>query len=124
MIRLNGIELAGMVWANEYSANMPAAERNTAVDGSSVLFTDTAEGFDIDLESYEDMGWLTKTAADSLKEAAAQAGAAYLLEMRGAAYRVRFRHEEPPVVALTPILARSSYGDKDYFYGTIKLRTV
>ena len=124
MIRLNGIDLTGMVWTNEYSADMPTGELNTAVDGSAVFFTDKTDGFNIDLESYEDMGWITREAADLLKTAAMQAGAVYLLEIRGREYRVRFRHEEQPAAAFTPVLARSSYGDKDYFYGTIRLRTV
>jgi hypothetical protein len=124
MIRLNGIDLTGMVWVNEYSSAMPSGELNTAVDGTSVFFTEGTDAFDIDLESFEDMGWITKTTADLLKESALQVGGVYQLEIRGKVFRVRFRHEEPPAIAFSPVLARSSYKANDYFYGTIKLRTV
>ncbi|QAR34103.1 hypothetical protein EP073_12020 [Geovibrio thiophilus] len=124
MIYLNGIFLDGMVWTNEFSAGAPSAEAVPCADGTTVVFTQTAEGFAIDLESAEGSGWLTLAEAQLLREAASAAGAVYLFVFRDREYRVRFRHEDEPALILTPVRPASGYGEKDCFYGKIKLKTV
>lgn len=124
MITLNGITLDGMIWINEFSADSPAVAAVPCADGTSVLFSQKADVFDIDLESPEDAGWLSLDEALRLREAASNTEGVYVFSYRGKEYRVRFRHEDPPALKLTPVSPSSGYGQAGSFYGRIRLKTV
>ncbi|MCD8491659.1 MAG: hypothetical protein LRY51_07015 [Geovibrio sp.] len=124
MVYLCGIPLEGMVWTNEFSAGLPSAVSVPCADGTSAVFTEAGVSFGIDLESAEDDGWLSPYEAQQLKDAACAAGGVYLFSHRGREFRVRFRHEDAPALELRPVRPASGCGEKDCFYGKIRLKTV
>ena len=120
MIQLNKIALDGMVQTNTFSADLPKCEALSAADGSLVVFVEKSTSKNIDLESYEDSGWINVENAELLYEAAASVTGVYSLEIEGRTHSVRFRHEDAPALVLNPV----SRGVDNYFFGKIKLKTV
>lgn len=107
MITLDGINLG------ELLINEPTRLANTDVTAvtdytlSGVPIIWEAERFDraITLEGGEDT-WLSKEVLDAVKDMARVRGATYTLVLHdNSAVQVRFRHESPPVITATPVLA-------------------
>lgn len=126
MIRLDGIQLPdGLVWTDEYAAQSVAQTMRRTLDGGLVVFYgQQAGGLAITLESEPDAGWLTRTQVEALKQRADSPGAVFLLELRGQAFQVMFRHHDPPAFEAKALvnLANPSHGD--FFLATLKLMTV
>lgn len=124
---LGGIDIGNLFIDPTATTPVLAATVQT-IDGGSVTFAqENMQGDSIDIVAYENSGWryLTYDVVKQIKTLAAVPGAEYTLILPdGLALQVRFRHEDAPVLELTPIVQRVAYDDSDYFYGTIKLKEV
>jgi len=125
-ISLGGIELnPGLVWAERYGYSPVIQEVQTTLDGYPVIYTRTRiAGMPITLVAMDDQGWLTKAMADSLQISANAPGSVLSLVIGDEQFTVVFRHNEPPAVALRPLIPRAVPLPEDYFVGEIKLMTV
>jgi len=119
----------GTIWENRHQSKMIVGAGEHTLDGGIITWEKTIlAGFPIDLVSSENSGWITKTDLDTLIGYAEVKNTTYsfIYDSTGENYQatVRFRHEDPPVVAFTPIVAQMTYQNTDYFYGVIKLMSV
>jgi len=125
MIKLGDLELPdNIIWENRYLYPKVVADVERTIDGDEVVFSQAVGSRPIDLVAYEDMGWLTQEQVDALLEMASVPGAVYLFVYEDFVSQVRFRHEDPPVIDVSPIIPRPNPSIGDYYYGTIKLMEV
>jgi hypothetical protein len=125
MIKLETIELPdNMVWKNHNSNLGLTAVTSRSLNGTLVIYEAELGNQNIDLVAEENSGWLTHAQVLALRNLAKSAGATYTLEYEGDIITVRFRHEDSPVLDITPLITRPNPQDSDYYYGTIKLMEV
>lgn len=124
---LGGVDIGDLFIDPTAAVPVIAATAQT-IDGGSVIFAqENMQGDNIDIVAYENSGWryLTYAVVKQIHALAAAAGAEYTLILPDSSVKqVRFRHEDAPVLELTPLIQRTIYNDSDYFYGTIKLKEV
>jgi len=127
MIKLGELELPkGMVWEGELNWTPVQSETERTLGGRLVVWEDQVlGGRPVDLVAYENQGWLTREQVKALRQMASEPGATYTLlygpDGEEQSLIVRFRHEDPPVLEMEPLLPRSNAQDGDYYYGRIKL---
>jgi len=126
MITLDGIALpAGLLWSDEFAATRVAQTVRRTLDGSVVVFYGTIRaGLPITLESESDAGWFTRAQVEALALRAASPGGVYVLNLRGQALPVMFRHHEPPAFEAKPLVNLAVPRSTDFYLATLKLMTV
>ena len=126
MIRLDGLLLPdGLVWTDEFAAQPVTQTVRRTLDGSLVVFYgQTHGGLPITLESEPDAGWLTRTQVAALKLRSDSPGGIFTLELRGQAFQVLFRHQEPPAFEARPLVNFAHPQPGDFYLATLKLMTV
>jgi len=125
MIKLETIQLPdNMVWQGRHNNLSIGAVTRRALDGTLVIHEAELGNQNIDLVAAQNSGWLTHAQVLALRNLAKSAGASYTLEYEGDIITVRFRHEDSPVLDVTPLIPRPNPQDSDYYYGTIKLMEV
>lgn len=125
-MRLGEVTFDNDLYIAEFAASAVIATKEATIDGGEVIFAQAnGGGNSIDLVGYENSGWLTYATLNQIKAMSQYPAGEYLLEKAdGSTVLVRFRHEEAPVIDVTPLIERAEYDDTDYFYGTIKLAEV
>lgn len=119
---------AGIAWVDEYSARAPIAQTlRRRLSGSLTIFqTPLHAGREITLDCTE--APLTRAQGNTLAVLASVPGASYTLTFTlrapGDSYLVAFRHHDPPVIDLRPLIDYADPIDSDLLIGTIKLMTV
>lgn len=118
-----------MVWEEKFSSQSVAQSRLRTLGGGLILFAGALnKGEQITLSSREFngvlIGMLKKSVVDDVLDLAAVPGAQYVLTYNGVSVNVVFRHDDPPAVLMTPLLAKISYSANDLMRGQIKLLTV
>ncbi len=126
MVKLGNLILPDdLIWEDEFSQTKVLASRETTISVDVVYFEQaTSEGRNIDLVAYDNSGWLTRNQVLALQEMANTPGGIFQLEYGGEVYTVRFRHEDAPVLELTPVRPTSNPQNDDYYFGRIKLKEV
>lgn len=126
MIRFDGLFLPDdLVWTDEFAVQPVAQTVRRTLDGGLVVFYgQQAGGLAITLESEPDAGWLTRAQVKALKQRADSPGGVHLLELRGQAWQVMFRHHEPPAFEAKPLVHLANPSPGDFFLATLKLMTV
>jgi hypothetical protein len=125
-ITLGGVTLSdSMVWAERYGSFGVAQNVRRTLGGTIYLSSaKLVGGVPITLEATEEYGWLTRTQAQSILALAADPDGLYTLVFNGVSYSVAFRHNEPPAVALRPLIPRTADEAGDWLVGAIKLITL
>lgn len=123
MIRLGNLILpSDLLIENEFGQPFVLADVETSINGEEIVFLQQNQaGMAFDLVATEESGWLTREMVEELKNMASQI-ADYELEYNGRFYRVRFRHEDPPVLELTPINPTPDAPEVEKYIGRIKLK--
>lgn len=128
-IQLDTIDLpAGIAWTDEYSALAPIAQTaRRRLSGALTLFqTPLQAGRAITLDCTE--APITRAQAAALAALAAVPGASYpltfTLRSPVETYLVAFRHHDPPVLDLRPLIDYADPIDSDWMIGVIHLMTV
>lgn len=76
-----------------------------SLSGRQIVWEATQQSRPITLEGGEDFGWISRATMDELMAMAGVPGAVYSLTLHdGTVRRVRFRHEEAPVIVGTPVV--------------------
>lgn len=121
-IFLNGIELPGLVVANDVSSGSLQTTVSKTLSGRRVEWNQPANGGPLDLVGGSDYGWLTRSVLQSLGTLAAVAGATYTLTFSDSTTAtVCFRNEDSAIDA-TPIVPRPNPAATDIYNNiTIKL---
>jgi hypothetical protein len=109
---------------NEIEWTGIAESAEMTLGGGIVIYGGEVSGRPIDLIGEEIRGWIKYSELKMLREMASESEATYSLNYDGDTYTVRFRHEDSPVLEMTPIIRRVKYKNDDWFYGTIKLMEV
>lgn len=121
MIKFEDIELPDLEIEQDYGWVGIEAEMERTIKGRPVVNEQNIDGQPIDLFGGSDWAWVTKAILKNLTALANIVNAVYTLSYEGTIYRVRWRHEEPPVIEATPIIGRPNSEDSDY-YSNIKLK--
>lgn len=123
---LNGIELPGLVIADDMTPFGVLATTAPTLAGGMVIWEQRqTAGKQINLVGGADFGWLTRGTLKTLRDMAALPGASYALQTAHGNYTVRFRNEEPPAIAASPIVERPNPADTDWYNNVqIKLMEV
>ncbi len=126
MIRLDNVVLPdGLVWTDEFAAQAVAQTVRRTLDGSLVVFYgQTSGGLPITLESEPDAGWVTRAQVEAVKLLADSPGGVFILELRGQANQVMFRHQDPPAFEAKPLVSLANPQPGDFYLATLKLMTV
>jgi hypothetical protein len=126
MTTLDGIDLSGLVWTDEFDWSGVVTEAAPAINGNLIVQQAALSGGrPVTLQGDAEQGWLLRSALLSLQSKAAVADASYTLAYNGANYTVRFRHEDGQVIAATPIVGRENAAAGDYYHNiTLKLITL
>lgn len=115
----------GMVWENEFLYTGLVQEMKQTLGGNPVIYTATVSGpIEISLTSMDDQGWQTYEQVKKLQEMARTIGGVYTLSIGSRVFTVQFAHYMPPVLTVTPLIARTSYEDTDYFLVSLKLISI
>lgn len=125
MIKLGDLLLPpDMLLEGEFDQQYVLASSETTIDGSEVLFCQPKNsGESFDLVAGEDFGWLTRQMVDALREMA-RTFDVFTLLYHGEIKEVRFRHEDPPVLSLSPLNPIVDSTEGVFYIGRIKLREV
>ena len=129
MITLAGLELSDdLIWeARESDFGPSALSANSAVTlGGRMVVWERGRtgGRPIDLVGTMESGWITGSQLSQLAEWAATVGWRGLLVYESVSVMVRFRHEDPPVLDVSPLIPRPNSSSTDYYHGRIKLAEV
>jgi hypothetical protein len=82
-------------------------------------------GYSFDLVGAVDMGWVERLDIETLYTLASVANATYWLRYERELKKVRFRHEDAPVITAEPIIFRSNAESTDYYHNIrIKLMEI
>lgn len=115
---------AGLRWVDEMSWSPVRQSTLRRLDGSLIVFAGAAQaGRPITLEADEHY-WITRSVVSSLMTMALSVGTSWTLAIRGASHTVMFRHQDPPVLDLTPMVDYETTANDDSFIGQIKLMVV
>ena len=127
-ITLGGLSLpTDLIWQEqEFIQADISAKSEISIGGDPLYFSQKiAAGKNITLVSTENAGvsgWFTRDQTESLLTKSQVLGAIYQLILGGTSYYVRFRHEDPPVVSVTPVLTQPEPESSGWkYYGVIKL---
>lgn len=129
-IMLDSITLnRDMIWLERHQAQSVAQSVRRTVGGAPVIYSGALlAGQRITLSAGEPngvlIGVLKKSVVDAVLALAAVAGSQHTLTIDDATYNVIFRHDEPPAVEMSPLVAKTSYGANDLMRGSIKLLTI
>jgi hypothetical protein len=125
MILLDALILPDLVRGDDIAWTGVAAEVDTALDGTPVVWEGSRAGRPIDLAGGADTGWISREALLILRSLASVPGATYVLDYEGEAFRVRFRHEDAPVIQATALVPRPNAAPGDWYTNVlIKLMEV
>lgn len=115
---------AGLRWVDEMAWAPVRQSALRRLDGSLIVFAGAAQtGRPITLEADENY-WITRSVVSSLATLALSVGSSWTLAIRGASYTVMFRHQDPPVLDLSPMIDYETTADDDSFVGKIKLMVI
>jgi hypothetical protein len=119
---LNGIELPGLVIANDVSFSGLRTTASETLSGRKVIWEQpTNGGRTLDLMGGSDYGWMTRATLQSLGALAAVVGASYTLTLSDSStITVRFRNEDGAIDG-TPLVPRPNPEDSD-IYNNITIR--
>lgn len=126
MTTLETIELPGLVWADEFDWSGVVCEAAAGVNGNLIeQEAALSGGRPVTLQGDAETGWLQRSDLLALQALSGVPYATYTLNYNGADYTVRWRHEDAPVIAATPIVGRENAAAGDYYHNiTLKLITV
>lgn len=120
-MNLDGISLdeAGGLFISEgerFASTDLACEVAYTLGGREVLWEGRRQARPLTLYGDEQHGWLSRVTLDALQALAAVRGAVYLLTLDdGNVYRVRWRHEDPPVITAQRVIDRITRKPTDWF---------
>jgi len=118
MINIAGIKMPECtIWANEHKHRTPLSKTERSINGKSALFI-SGENRDIDLYIPKVSGAFSDDHLNRLKSLALSGGK-FSISINGKTMNASFRYEDNPI-DIKPL----SNGDKQSFYGTIKLSEV
>lgn len=117
---LGSVNLQGLVISESFDPQIEAVSQ-VANNGGLIVYEGKRLFCNLDLIGGDDWGWLSHSALMSLKGMASILGAEYVLDYNGAVYTVRFRTEDIPVIAGTPLLPRPNVQTTD-FYNNVFLK--
>ena len=125
-ITLGGVTLPEDMYLDgpfKWSGVAGAVERSL---GGNLIIWEAAllGGEPLDLIAEVDSGWIAYPVVAQLQSIANVVAAEYELNYRTHIYNVRFRHEEAPVLDVTPLITRIEFESDSYYYGKIKLMVV
>lgn len=126
MISLGGVALNdNMIWADRHRWSPVAQSVRQTLGGAQIVYSSSLMGGrPITLVAVEDQGWLTLAQLQAVQEMADQSGAVYTLVIDSESYQVVFKHDDPPALEFSPLIARATPVSGDFFIGVIKLMTV
>lgn len=123
MITLGSIQFRnGMVWEeqSQYTGIIQAVRQT--LGGRSHVYTRSGAGpMAITLSSLDDQGVQDYSVAQAIEALSKDPAGSYTLQLGPRQFQVSFRHWEPPVITLTPIIERTTLLSDDLVRMTIKL---
>ena len=122
-IQIETIVLPDLIIAEAFEPPVTARVEQSVINTPIVFETEKPSGQAITLTGGEDTGWITRSTMLSLVALASVPGATYTLNYEGVTYTVRFRHEDPPVIAAEAIVPRPNAAGTDY-YRNVSIRLV
>ncbi len=122
MITLGSLTLAdGLLWAEQFQYTGIVQEVRTTLGGLPRVYSGSIIGpMPITLASLPDQGWQTIQVARELQAMAKSLGQ-FTLVLGSLSLPVEFRHSDPPVLQITPLIPRTQPLDDDYCTVVIKL---
>lgn len=120
-MNLDGIPLdeAGGLFTSEgerFAATDLACEVAYALGGRPIVWEGQRQARPLTLYGDEQHGWLSRATMEALQALATVQGAVYLLTLDdGNEYRVRWRHEDPPVIDGQRVIDRITRKPTDWF---------
>lgn len=118
---LDGLPLPDLHLADEFSRSGVVAASAIARNGAAVVWEGPLSGRNIDLVGAADGPWVDRSWLVVLRAMADVVGAVYDLEWNGVAYRVRFRHEDGAIEAVS-VLDGLSDPDDSTLYSSLVIR--
>ena len=114
-IRIGSVTLTEVVIENEYGWAGIDVRASTALDGTPIIWEQSASGQPMDLVGERDTAWLTRSTLSALQALAAVPNATYTLVYQERSFSVRFRHEDAPVISAESIIPRPNQADADWY---------
>lgn len=128
MIKIGNLELnPNMAWAERGLSYGVEQSLKVTLGGRTVVrAAPLVNGAPITLVASQDSGWLTTTMVEALHAMAANPGQVVFMTFWNDLVNVPvvFRHNEPPALALGPLLSKAIQEPGDFWIGTIKLLRV
>ena len=120
-IRIGSVVLTELVIENEFGWAGIDVRSNKSLDGTPIVWEQSATGQPMDLVGDTDTAWLSRSTLSSLQALAAVPNATYTLIYQSRSYNVRFRHEDAPVISAEAIIPRPNHGNTDW-YNRVRIR--
>jgi len=122
-IQIGSVVLSdGLVWDDEYAYTGIVQDVKRTLGGVPVVYSASVQGpRPITLRSLDDQGFQTLAQVNALMELAKTKDGQFTLQLDARSFTVRFRHDEPPVVEVRPLIPRTTAESGDYFLVVIKL---
>lgn len=123
MISIGSVVLRnGLIWEeqSQYTGIIQAVRQT--LGGRSHVYTRSGTGpMPITLNSLDDQGVQDYSVAQALVAMSKDPAGSYTLQLGPRQFQVHFRHWEPPVITLTPIIERTTLLPDDLVRMSIKL---
>jgi len=122
-ITLDILILPDLFFENRFDWTGVEAETERAKAGNVIAFERSISGRAIDLNGDPEGAWMTYAEIQALRSLAAVPGAVYDLDLHGEAKKVRFRHEESPVITADPVLDKRTTDPADtQYFNNVKIK--
>lgn len=120
MIRINGINLPGLVWENEFSEPNVLSQVDYSLSGIPIIWEEERlTGKKIDLVGSENVGALPRSTLLAVQGLSNIVGGVFVLEYNSVFHNVRFRNEDAPAVFGVPLVGREKAAGTDYYKNVV-----
>lgn len=125
-MKIANIDITGLIWADKFEFAQITAETAETLSGNKIVWETEHSGQPITLTGGSDYGWLNYAIISDIAELAKQSNGEFVLTMDdNSTKRVRFRHENSPVIIAQPVLTKALDDDADMYNNiSIKLSTI
>lgn len=115
MITLAGIELPEVLIQDEFARPSVDAKVDYSLGGTPIVWEQEVVAAPLDLVGGDDFAWIKRSTLQALYNIAKVPRSVYSLDYNGMLYRVRFRHEDQPVIEARPLVGRTTQDGEDYY---------
>lgn len=94
--------------------------RQTLDGGLALYHAPAPAGRPITLKSSEIQGWIDRATLDALQALASVPGSVHTLTIGAETFTVVWRHQDPPALSATPLVARATHAAGDFFQAELR----